>query len=116
MGNTDEPLATLWSDGQIFNLNDLVDFSLTELVVLQIALSINNNGQIAGQGRTATGLERSFILTPLPLLPGCEPSGFRPPKCDIYLTQVAAVPLPAGAWLLLSALGGLPTFERSEFT
>ena len=46
---------------EIYDLNDFVNLSLSDLVVLQFAFGINNSGQIVGYGLNSAGLERAFL-------------------------------------------------------
>ncbi len=59
--------ALLYIDGELFDLNGLVA-DLSRWRHLQSARGINDAGQIAGFGRTADGLRRAFLLTPVALL------------------------------------------------
>jgi probable HAF family extracellular repeat protein len=70
----------------MIDLNTLVDLSGTGLVTLTEAYDVNANGDIVGVGITASGEERAFILT--------------------------AVPVPAAVWLFASALGALGWLRR----
>jgi opacity protein-like surface antigen len=54
---------------------------------------------------------RTYVL-PTPLPPGCEPSDFRPPKCDDFNPNV--VPLPAALPMLLAGIGGLGFMARRK--
>lgn len=56
--------ATLWENGQAYNLNDLVVNSL-EGGTLQYAFDINEKGQITGRAAFGTDY-RGFVLTPVP--------------------------------------------------
>jgi len=56
--------ATLWENGQAYNLNDLVVNSL-EGGTLEHALGINEKGQIVGRAYFGTDI-RGFVLTPVP--------------------------------------------------
>ncbi len=80
--------ATLWQDGTIYNLNDLLDPAdpLSATTVLIQATDINNSGQIVGQALFADGGQRAFLLNP--------------------------VPVPAAVWLFGSGLLALLTLSR----
>jgi probable HAF family extracellular repeat protein len=79
--------AFLWDDTNgMRDLNDLIDPMSGWL--LSNAYGINGTGQITGFGVGPNGLGEAFLLTPTS-------------------TDLVAVPLPATAWLFLSALGGL---------
>jgi probable HAF family extracellular repeat protein len=74
----------------VYDLNELVDLDGTDLVALTVAQDVNEAGQIVGIGVTATGEQRAFLLT--------------------------AVPVPAAVWLFGSALGILGWVRRSRTT
>jgi ATP-dependent Clp protease ATP-binding subunit ClpA len=74
--------ATLWADGMIADLNDLLDApGGWELTAAQ---GINDDGLIVGRG-TIGGCERAFLLTPVPETAARSPTGearpatFEPP-------------------------------------
>ena len=61
-GGADGPRAFLWQDGELINLNDLVD---TDDVLLS-AQDINDLGQITGRLRDAvTGQTLAFVASPV---------------------------------------------------
>jgi hypothetical protein len=74
----------------LIDLNTIVDLTGTGLVSLTEAFDINTNGDIVGIGVTASGAERAFMIT--------------------------AVPVPAAVWLLGSALGLLGWTRRRRTT
>lgn len=53
----------LWQNGQIYNLNDLVNQKSKSDWVLGRATALNNRGQIVGMG-AYKGVGRAFLLTP----------------------------------------------------
>ncbi|KGM39513.1 hypothetical protein JY96_04405 [Aquabacterium sp. NJ1] len=57
------PVATLWEDGQVLSLKDLLVNGGNW--TLQYAYDINDAGQIVGLG-TVNGQQRSFLLSPVP--------------------------------------------------
>ena len=57
--------ATLWEDGSIIDLNTDLTESATGWL-LEVALAINNRGQIVGYGLNPFGQETAFLLTPVP--------------------------------------------------
>jgi probable HAF family extracellular repeat protein len=59
--------AFLYMDGQMFDLNNLIDPSANWL--LQDARSINNNGWIVGIGINPNGYTHAFLLIPEPATP-----------------------------------------------
>ncbi len=59
---SDDDVAFLWSDGSMYNLNDLLD--TRENWNLVEAWGINDAGQIVGYG-IKNGTERALLLTPL---------------------------------------------------
>ena len=62
------------------------------------------NTQYIWGGSGASGLAVSLTLEVSPAsLPGCGPSGGRPPKCDV----ISPVPIPAALPLLLAGIGCL---------
>jgi probable HAF family extracellular repeat protein len=71
---SDDDQAFLWSAGDMFNLNDLLD--TREQWALVEARDINDAGQIVGYG-IENDLERAFLLTPL------EGNGGRLPRARI---------------------------------
>ena len=58
------PRAFLYSNGSVQNLNNLIDPSLGWTLVG--ASSINNLGQIFGEGFNPTGQDEAYLLTPVP--------------------------------------------------
>lgn len=84
--------AFLWEDGPMKNLNYLIDANSNW--GLWEAWDINNAGQIVGMGRSPSGHEEAFLLTPVP-----EPASWtlalgaiagiavrkclRRPRCDV---------------------------------
>ena len=79
MNSSDERRAMVSLDGlTIQDLNTLV-LDMTGWQSLDIAYDINANGDIVGVGTLADGTQQAFLLT--------------------------AVPIPAAAWLFISALG-----------
>jgi hypothetical protein len=61
--NSDTNIAVLWNDGELYNLNELIDPSSKWF--LYDAVSINDNGQIVGTGVNAQGKSAGFLLTPV---------------------------------------------------
>jgi len=64
-GFVDSPfrLATLWDNGETFDLNDLLAGNTGW--TLRRAWAINNAGEIAGHGWDAQGNSNAFLLTPI---------------------------------------------------
>ena len=60
-------LATLWTDDQVYDLNDLADIPVN--VTLARAWDINENGVIVGMA-VVDGFARGFMLNPLEPCPG----------------------------------------------
>jgi len=60
--NNTGPAATLWDNGFMYNLNDLIPDNSGW--TLSFANDINDLGQIVGQGHYMGGQSRGFILTP----------------------------------------------------
>jgi probable HAF family extracellular repeat protein len=56
--------ATLWQDGEMFDLNNLIAPNSDDFDILERATSINNNGQIVGYGRL-NNQRRAFLATPI---------------------------------------------------
>ena len=76
---TQRPHGFVYRDGQMFDLNDLIDPS--EGFVIETVRGINNSGQIVGTGRRVGDFtDYAFVLTPIP-----EPAG--------AVTAVAALAL-----------------------
>ena len=63
-GTTNAGHAFLYSNGQMSDLNSLI--SPTSGWTLEQAFSINDNGQIVGEGIAPSGQVESFLLTPVP--------------------------------------------------
>ena len=85
LGDIDTAMISF--DGlNMIDLNSLVDLTGTGIVSLTEAFDVNGNGDIVGIGVTASGEERAFLLT--------------------------AVPVPAAVWLFGSALGLLGWFRK----
>jgi hypothetical protein len=55
--------AALWDNGQIYDLNTLIQDPGWRLAK---ATGINNSGQICGYGINSSGQEEAFLLTPVP--------------------------------------------------
>jgi probable HAF family extracellular repeat protein len=93
--NVDEH-ATLWENGTILDLNQLLDASGNGWT-LQVAYGINNVGQIVGAGINPQGQSDAFLLTPSPSLQvspstniiasGSHWEGFRPASFHYQLTS-----------------------------
>jgi probable HAF family extracellular repeat protein len=64
--------AALFENGQIIDLNDMVDLVSGGFVSLTYALDINDLGQIVGYGETMGRQTHAFLLTPVSAVP--EPS------------------------------------------
>ncbi|MBN1918784.1 MAG: DUF3466 family protein, partial [Verrucomicrobia bacterium] len=60
----DYPHAFLWEDGVLRNLNELIPPDSGW--VLNKAYGIDDSGRIVGYGVNPQGLERAFLLTPIP--------------------------------------------------
>jgi probable HAF family extracellular repeat protein len=91
--------ATLWSGGKVINLNSEISPALALYTTLTYADAINDNGWIVASGTNIdTGVGDTYLLIPAGTSP--LPLG------------AASVPLPASAWLMLSALGGLGFVAR----
>jgi probable HAF family extracellular repeat protein len=60
--NTDPSRAFLWEDDSIFDLNTLI--SPGSALYLQTGLTINDQGEIAGQGMDSGGNQHAFLLIP----------------------------------------------------
>jgi probable HAF family extracellular repeat protein len=56
--------AFLFVSGQMFDLNELCDLSTSDFAVLTAATSIDNAGQIIGEGVTVNQQRHAFLLTP----------------------------------------------------
>jgi uncharacterized membrane protein len=56
--------ATLWQDGEMFDLNNLIGPNSDSFDTLVTATAINNNGLIIGQGRV-NNQTRAFLATPI---------------------------------------------------
>jgi probable HAF family extracellular repeat protein len=81
--------AVVWNGTTVPDLNTAL-FAIGAGWTLRNASGINDNGQIVGTAiNSITGLQSAFLLTP-----------------------VAAVPLPAAAWLMLSGIGALVVAAR----
>jgi probable HAF family extracellular repeat protein len=63
-GEGHSPHAVVFRDGQVMNLNTLA--TLPPGVHLDIAIAINEAGQIVAQGKDAEGLRHSYRLEPVP--------------------------------------------------
>ena len=86
-GDIFENHGFLYTDGQMLDLNALLALDAAALYTIVEGQGINDSGQIVANGLVnATGQRHAFLLTP--------------------------VPLPAAAWLFLSALGGLGCTRR----
>jgi probable HAF family extracellular repeat protein len=68
-GANGDGAAFLYRDGKMTNLNSLID--PTSGWVLNLAMDINDLGQIVGTGVNPDGHDRAFLLTPVP-----EPTTF----------------------------------------
>ena len=66
-----EYVATVWRNGQVFDLNTLVSDSRWHL---EVASSINDNGLIVGRG-TLSGTEHAFLLVPADMVPDYNRDG-----------------------------------------
>lgn len=60
--------ATLWMNGEIIDLNNVVVGNMA-FSVLETAYGINDLGQIVGSGRTVDGQSHAFLLTPIAAVP-----------------------------------------------
>lgn len=56
--------AFLFTNGQMFDLNELCDLSTSDFAVLTAATSIDNAGRITGEGVTINQQNHAFLLTP----------------------------------------------------
>ena len=65
-----------------------------------------------GPSRQAAIDNLAFNFADIAPPPGCEPSGFRPPKCDDF--DPAVVPLPASLPLLMAGVAGLVFWRRKK--
>jgi probable HAF family extracellular repeat protein len=70
-GNPSGNRAWLWQDGQMSNLNDLVDPGSG--LTLNAANDINDRGQIVGYGTTVGGQIHAFLLDPITAPPSPAP-------------------------------------------
>ena len=66
---TSDDRAVMWQDHILIDLNSCIEANSSW--ILSSAVSINNEGQIVGNG-TLNDKERAFLLTPLRLNPGVE--------------------------------------------
>jgi len=99
VGDSSGPLgATLWQDGNIFNLNNLIDDGNWSLLV---ATDINDFGEIVGMGINPNGIRTTFLLTPTGE-PISDPVTENP------------IPEPSTLLLLASGLAGLAAWRRRK--
>ncbi len=72
--NGDESRAFLWEDGSMFDLNALI--SPGSPLYLQTIFTINDRGEIAGEGVDSSGNDHAFLLVPCdeqhPGVEGCD--------------------------------------------
>jgi probable HAF family extracellular repeat protein len=68
--------AFVYSGGVMKDLNQITDFAGTSFATLSEARDINDVGQIVGFGRTSSGAQRAFLLTPVGLTPVPEPATY----------------------------------------
>jgi probable HAF family extracellular repeat protein len=84
--NGDNTRAFLWENGSIFDLNTLIPPG--SAVYLQFTYTINDRGEIAGEGVDASGNSHAFLLLP------CDESHPGIAGCDYSLVDVAATQGP----------------------
>ena len=80
---TEEPAfrAFLWEDGSIFDLNTLIPPGSP--LYLQVVQSINDRGEVAGQGVDNSGNNHAFLLVP------CDANHLGIEGCDYSLVDAA---------------------------
>lgn len=88
--------AVLWFRDQIWDLNLLIPGGLGDFTTLALASNVNERGQIIGQGLTADGFVRGFLLT----------------LADLYLVGPAA---PAASANNTFTVYGATPGQRSTF-
>jgi probable HAF family extracellular repeat protein len=85
--------ATLWHNGFMVDLNTLI--APNSVLHLDVALDINDRGEIAGQGSISNGDTHAFLLIPCdenhPGVEGCDYS-----LVDATAAQTAAPRIPSG--------------------
>jgi probable HAF family extracellular repeat protein len=84
----------LYANGKAVTVESLLPASLASEYTVYNATGINDSGQILADACLASGSCVALVLTP----------------------DVAPVPLPATAWLMLSGLGGLAALTRTKRT
>jgi probable HAF family extracellular repeat protein len=98
--------AFLWEDGMMFDLNNLIP--LGSPLYLQVVQSINDRGEVAGQGVDSSGNNHAFLLIPCdenhPGVEGCDYN-------SVDATTAAQAPVPR---YLPNGLQHLPQSRRSN--
>jgi probable HAF family extracellular repeat protein len=82
--NPDNTRAFLWEDGSIFDLNALIPPGSS--IHLKFTYTINNRGEIAGEGVDNSGNGHAFLLIP------CDENHPDVEGCDYRLVDAAAAP------------------------
>ncbi len=123
--STDPTRAFLWEDGSIIDLNNLIPGGSS--LYLQSTITINDRGEIAGEGTDTSGNGHAFLLIPCdenhPGVEGCDYS-----MVDASAAAQSVVPLNVPSETLrpprsqrsnryhLPALGGMTTRTTSQIT
>ena len=79
--------AFLWQDGSLFDLNTLIPPNSP--LYLQYVMTINDSGEIAGQGVDGTGNEHAFLLIP------CDEDDWSQSQQELEGAAQQTIPAPA---------------------
>jgi hypothetical protein len=90
--------AVLWESGAIFDLNNLIQSGSP--LYLQYVETINDRGEIAGQGADSSGNEHAFLLIP------CDKNHPGVEGCDYTLADASTATQPGTPASRSSSLWG----------
>ncbi len=93
--NTDPARAFLWQDGSLFDLNALIPHGSG--LYLQTTYTINDKGEIAGEGVDNSGRGHAFLLIP------CDENHPDVEGCDYSLVDAAAATRKSPAFFMTTA-------------
>jgi len=104
--STDPSRAFLWEDGSIIDLNALIPVG--SVLYLQSTFTINDRGEIAGEGADSSGNGHAFLLVP------CDENHAGVAGCDYSLVDASTVAPSAALRDLLSGTQRAPQSRRTN--